>query len=203
MPALEKVAQLVHHHVLKAVGRIQGQSRVYADAARRRLATTPTTLHVAICQHASLHTQNRLPLLDDQGNARRHQGLPLSLLFGARLLGLPTRRVSSRCNASVNPRALSPHERGNEVVARAQRSRNLHAPTRRLNAKVSVFDSLACHPHLKPINHKKARLGLAARRRCSLAAECRLAASRGCRFNARRGRRYVTRWRYSPTTKRG
>ena len=38
----EKMHELVNHHVLEALGRIEGEHHVDADAARRRLTTPPS-----------------------------------------------------------------------------------------------------------------------------------------------------------------
>ena len=38
----KKVHELMDHHVLEALGRIEGEHHVDADAARRRLTTPPS-----------------------------------------------------------------------------------------------------------------------------------------------------------------
>ena len=44
-----QVAQLMHHNVFQALGRLGGELHVYTDAPRFHIAAAPAAHHVSIC----------------------------------------------------------------------------------------------------------------------------------------------------------
>ena len=114
----QQMAQLVDDHVLQALGRIEREADVDADAARRWLTAAPAALHVAIRELSRTHAHHRLPLLEQQGHGRLDERPPRTLLFLARLLRVGTRRVCQFRALCGNPASAALdqlHELGVEV----------------------------------------------------------------------------------------
>ena len=150
--AFQQVAQLVHHHVLQALGRIERQTHVDADAARGGLAAAPAAGHVAVRQLARLHAHDRLPGLDERGHAGRDDRLPLRYFRRRGRSGLDTGRLRDLPLLALYPVAFLPHELPDGGERQVQGRRHLNAPVGRLHPQVHVLDGLAGEPNLQAVD---------------------------------------------------
>ena len=132
--AFQQVAQLVHHHVLQALGRIERQTHVDADAARGGLAAAPAAGEAATCaSFASIHGRFSRTNLS-MSRSRTYAGADTSTnpppRCTRRLRFLMRLRVSRTTRPSTTSSTGSTGATGREAEARprAARCRGLTRP---------------------------------------------------------------------------
>ena len=155
--AFQQVTQLVYHHVFQTFGRVEGQSRIDADAARGGLAAAPAASHVAVGEFPCFHSQDGFPLGDERRYAGHDEGFPLCLLFGCGCGCRRAWRIGQLLPLRFYPSASFAHHARDETVRRSVGRRHLHASfglsrARGFHPQMHVFDAFARYPYLKVVH---------------------------------------------------
>ena len=148
----------MHYDVLQALGRVESEDHVNANAPRFRLATSPSGFHCPKIQFADFHTQDGLPLLNEQSRANFYVRAPFAHFFRTGGGGARHGRPFITLLRLQNPVVLLVHKVFHQAVGVGIRHRYLDASIGLHTQVHPLVAFLLDNPNLQVI-HKHESLG--------------------------------------------